>query len=30
MFTVIAAGWTVILVGALVVDWRGRRARIGS
>ena len=27
MFTVIAAGWIVILVGALVVAWRGRRAR---
>ena len=29
MFTVIAAGWIVILVGALVVAWRGRRARVG-
>ncbi len=27
MFTVIASGWVVILVGALVVAWRGRRAR---
>jgi hypothetical protein len=30
MFTVIASGWIVILVGALVVAWRGRRARAGS
>ena len=27
MFKVIAAGWIVILVGALVMAWRGRRAR---
>lgn len=26
MFTVIAVGWIVIVVGALVVAWRGRRA----
>jgi len=30
MFTVIATGWVVILVGALVVAWRGRRMRVGS
>jgi CubicO group peptidase (beta-lactamase class C family) len=30
MFTVIATGWVVILVGALVVTWRGRRTRVGS
>jgi len=30
MLTVIATGWVVILVGALVVAWRGRRTRVGS
>jgi hypothetical protein len=30
MFTVIAIGWVVILVGALVVAWRGRRTRVRS
>ena len=30
MFIVIATGWVVILVGALVVAWRGRRTRVGS
>jgi CubicO group peptidase (beta-lactamase class C family) len=29
IFTVIATGWVVILVGALVVAWRGRRTRVG-
>ena len=30
MFIVIATGWVVILVGAVVVAWRGRRTRVGS
>ena len=30
MFMFIATGWVVILVGALVVAWRGRRTRVGS
>ena len=30
MFIVIATGWVVILVGAVVVAWRGRRMRVGS
>ena len=30
MFTVIATGWVVILLGALLVAWRGRRMRVGS
>jgi len=30
MFAVIAAGWMAILVGALIVAWRGRSARVGA
>jgi len=30
MFIVIATGWVVILVGAVVVAWRSRRTRVGS